>query len=82
MAGTTAFRDDRSANGWPTAAVVLGMTRLASCSGSEWSEPDQELGKLVALRHGNGERISIADLTPLACSEALRDVDLLPALGK
>lgn len=60
--------------------VILEATSLNSYSGSEWGEPDHEFGKLFAWRDASDERASVTELTPLAFSEAMRDVDLLPKL--
>jgi predicted DNA-binding WGR domain protein len=63
-------------------AVALGLAPVPGSGGAWWGDTDQELGKLVALRPDSGERVSLAELTPLDFSEAIRDVDLLPALDK
>ncbi|BBL76840.1 DUF4132 domain-containing protein [Methylomagnum ishizawai] len=60
--------------------VILEANSLNSYSGSEWGEPDHEFGKLFAWRDASDERASVTELSPLAFSEAMRDVDLLPKL--
>lgn len=60
--------------------VILDANALHSYSGSEWGEADHEFGKLFAWRDASDERASVTELSPLAFSEAMRDVDLLPKL--
>ena len=60
--------------------VVLEAKVLNSHSGSEWGEPDHEFGKLFVRRDGSDAQVAVTELTPLAFSEAMRDVDLLPVL--
>jgi hypothetical protein len=60
--------------------VVLEAKALGSHSGSEWGEPDHEFGKLFVRRDGSGARVAVTELTPLAFSESMRDVALLPVL--
>ncbi len=60
--------------------VVLEAKVLNSHSGSEWGEPDHEFGKLFVRRDGSDAQVAVTELTPLAFSEAMRDVALLPVL--